>query len=202
MKKQNAISVRVSRTLLTGLVCLLLFSAVSTAQDRNLIKKGNFWAKPGYFGMVTGFIGPGQFRTDTITYETEAGFTFGFRFDFHLANHTYWGVSADVHRLHIRDTGQYLFDLSLNLKQVFFSVGSKVAFRPGVGLGYGYLAQFREYNSANFVLAKGGLEILFFSTEAVAYTIEVDLLGSVWGSNRDSGFRYGPSLVGRVGLMF
>jgi hypothetical protein len=187
--------------LLCSLSLVLLISG-AVAQDRNLIRKTDFWSKPGYFGLVMGFVGPSQLFTDTINYETESGFTMGFRFDFHLVNHTYWGVSADIHRLHVRDTGQYLFDLSFNLKQTFFSKGSRVAFRPGVGIGYGYLAQFREYNSAHFVLAKGGLEVLFFSSQAVAYTLEVSMLGSVWGSNQNMDLRLGPTLVGRAGLMF
>jgi hypothetical protein len=201
MKEESRVSAKI-RVLLPVLLAIALLIGTAGAQDRNLVHQGNHWDRPGYFGLMVGMVGPGRLHTDTITYETESGFTFGAKLDFRLSGGTYWGFSADIHRLHIRDTGQYLFDVSLNLRHAIYSPSSMVAFRPGIGVGYGYLAQFREYNSSGYLLLKGGVEVLFFGGEHTAYVLELGMVGSPWGSNSDLSFRLSPLMLARAGLLF
>ncbi len=188
--------------LLLVLALLLTFVQPVSAQSRNLVKSINHWTKQGYFGFEIGFIGSGQLTADTIVYQTDPGFTFGVKFDFRLHGETFWGVTADIHRIHVRDTGQYLFDISLNLKRAFFSPASLVSFRPGIGIGYGYLAQFREYNSSNYLILKAGLEVLFFNTDQVAYCLELSFIGSPLASDGVSDYRLGITPIIRAGLLF
>ena len=77
-----------------------------------------------------------------------------------------------------------------------------MAFRPGIGIGYGYLAQFREYNSSNYLLLKAGLEVLFFNTDQVAYCLELSFIGSPLASDGMSDYRLGITPVLRAGLLF
>ncbi|MFZ1683384.1 MAG: hypothetical protein WAU88_04555 [Candidatus Zixiibacteriota bacterium] len=194
------------RTIFPLLIAIFLFLGSSTtlfAQTGGTNQFGNdrHWTRRGYFGFHIGFVGVGQIRADTISYETKPGFTFGVKFDARLNGPLYWGVTADIHRLHVLDTGQYLFDLGLNLRRSYFVESARVSFRPGIGVGFGYLANFREYDPTGYLLLKGGLELIFFSDDKVAYLFELQVMGAPLGGRPGQQFRLNPMMVGRVGLL-
>jgi len=168
---------------------------------QNLLGHQNQWEKRGYFGFHIGFIGTGQLIADSASYEIKPGFTFGVKFDSRISGPYYWGVTADIHRLHILDTGQYLFDISLNLRRSFFSKSALVSFRPGVGAGFGHIANFRQFDPTTYLLLKGGMEVIFFSDQKVAYLFELQLLGSPVGGRPGLALKLNPMIVARAGLL-
>jgi hypothetical protein len=192
------------RRLVAGCLLALALTAGALATEtngRNLIGHDKQWERRGYFGFHIGFVGIGELKTDTARFETKAGFTFGVKFDSRIRWPWYWGVTADIHRLHILDTGQYLFDLTLNLRRSYFSNSAKVAFRPGIGAGFGYLANFREYEPTAYLLLKGGMEVIFYSDEKIAYVIELQIMGSPLGGRAGQSYTLKPMVVGRVGIL-
>jgi hypothetical protein len=187
------------KTSLWTILFLLVWSAGALAQTS--MKGRAFWEKSSFVGASLGFIGRGEFRLPDRRYETDPGFTYGVRFDFRLHNMIYWGVSADVHRLHIRDTGQYMLDLNLNLKKMYFGRSSQVGFRPGIGLGFAHLANFREVKATTYFTCRTTFEVIFFSESKAAWLLEVGLMAAPVGGNRNMSISYGPVPLARIGAL-
>lgn len=182
------------------MVLLAIVSIRSSATP--VVNSGDFWNKRGYFSGNLGFIGNGKFRIDGNNLNTQPGFTFGIKFDVRWFDHVYWGVSADVHRLYVRDTGQYFLDLCLNVKRFYFGRSSRVGFRPGLGVGFGHLTQFRNVESSDYLMTRVTLEVIFFSETKVGWIVEIGFIGSPAGGNQQSSITYGPVPLFRVGAMF
>jgi len=186
-----------------GLVVVLLLVMVSTqAGAYPAISGSAFWDKPGYFAGNIGFIGTGKFRIDGAQINTQPGFTFGAKFDFRLFNHIYWGVSADIHRLYVKDTGQYFLDLCFNIKRLYFGRSSRVGFRPGIGVGFGHLTHFRDIESSIYLMTRVTLEVIFFSETKVGWMVEIGFLAAPVGGNHEKSITYGPVPMFRIGAMF
>ncbi len=188
---------RTTAALLVGLLLLLC----TPAQSQNLVEQGPFWKKRGYTGGNIGFIGKGTIHLDSASHATDPGFTFGVKFDLRFHGNWFWGVSADIHRIHVLDTGQYFLDASLNLKHMIVSEYSMFGFRPGLGIGFGHLTGFRDYRSTRYFTCRVTFEFLFFSDGNSAPFVEVGLIAAPIGGNRDTKARFGPVLLGRVGIL-
>jgi len=186
-----------------GLVVVLLLVVVSTqASAYSVVSGRGFWDKSGYFGGNIGFIGTGKIRIDGTRANTQPGFTFGAEFDFRWFDRIYWGVSADVHRLYVRDTGQYFLDLCLNIKRLYFGRSSRVGFRPGIGVGFGHLTHFRDIESSIYLMTRVTLEVIFFSETKVGWLVEIGFLAAPVGGNHELSITYGPVPMFRIGAMF
>jgi hypothetical protein len=186
-----------------GLVVAISLAIISQqASGASALNSRSFWEKSGYFAANIGFIGTGKLRIDGAHINTQPGFTFGAKFDFRFSRNLYWGLSADVHRLHVRDTGQYFLDLSCNVKKMYFGRSSRVGLRPGIGVGFGHLTHFRDLESSTFLMTRITFEAIFFSETRVGWIIEVGLIAAPTGGNREHDMTYGPVPLFRVGAMF
>lgn len=182
------------------LLLLALIAAESIAYPA--MNNHSFWEKSGYFGANLGFLGTGKIRIDGDRINSQPGFTFGAKLDFRLGVGKYWGFSADIHRLYIRDTGQYFLDLCFNVKKQYFGRSSRVGFRPGLGIGLGHLTHFRDIESSVFLMTRAMLEIIFYSETRVGWMIEVGLIAAPIGGNRERDITFGPAPIIRLGAMF
>lgn len=181
---------------------VVVFSAVPPVFAYGTMERTDFWDKTSFASGNVGFIGRGKLRVGGEHYDTQPGFTLGIKLDFLIRDRVYWGVSADVHRIHVRDTGQYFLDLSLHLKKLLFSSSSLVGFRPGVALGFGHLTHFREVSSSTYLTARATLEVIFFSDAMSAWFVEVGLMAAPVGGNSDLSVTFGPVPIIRLGAMF
>lgn len=179
--KCTSFQVDMHKVLLVFLVCVLLVIAVVPVAAYPVKSNHAFWEKSGYFGGNLGFIGTGKVRIDGTHINTQPGFTFGMKLDFRFSSGKYWGFSADIHRLYIKDTGQYFLDLCFNLKKQYFGQSSRVGFRPGLGVGFGHLTQFRDIESSTFLMTRAMLEIIFYSETKVGWMLEVGLIAAPIG---------------------
>ena len=184
------------------IVAILLAMCARQSLASSAMTSRSFWEKSGYFAGSIGFVGTGKLRVDGAHINTQPGFTFGAKFDFRLYGNVYWGMSADVHRLHVRDTGQYFLDLSFNVKKMYFGRNSRVGLRPGIGVGFGQLTHFRDLESSTFLMTRVTFEAIFFSETKVAWIVEIGVLAAPTGGNREHDISYGPVPLFRLGAMF
>ena len=184
-----------------SVVLVVLFSW-SQAQSAGSPGRPGFWDKRGYFSANIGFLGSGDVWFSGSRYKTEPGVTYGIKFDLRTVHRYYWGISVDVNRIHVLDTGLYLFDASLNLKKMIFGRSSMVGFRPGVGVGFGYIGPFRYVDRTTYLTCRATLEILFYSETNVAWFVEVGLYGMPLGGNSTYRGSYGPVPLVRIGATY
>jgi hypothetical protein len=85
---------------------------------------------------------------------------------------------------------------------MYFGQNSRVGIRPGIGIGFGHLTHFRNLESSIFLMTRVTLEVIFFSEEKVGWILEVGLLATPTGGNREHDITYGPVPLFRVGAMF
>ncbi|PWB74779.1 hypothetical protein C3F09_03570 [candidate division GN15 bacterium] len=202
LRQFSVLNADMPKITIPALVVLMLVLVWCQVSADPVMNSNDFWNKRGYFAGNLGFIGTGKFRMDGHNINTQPGFTFGVKFDIRWFDHVYWGVSADVHRLYVQDTGQYFLDLCLNVKRFYFGRSSQVGFRPGIGIGFGHLTQFRNVASTEYLMTRVTLEIIFFSETRVGWIVEVGLIGAPTGGNRETSINYGPVPLFRVGAMF
>ena len=177
---------------------ILLWTPVRAA---NLIEQAPFWENRGLVGANIGFIGKGILHLSANSFNTDPGFTFGVKFDVRMRHDWFLGLSVDVHRIHVLDTGQYFLDASLNFKRMIFNENSQVGIRPGLGFGFGHLTHFLTYESTRYLTCRLTLEIIFFSEGNSAPFIEVGLFGAPIGSNSTLSAHFNPILLGRIGIL-
>ena len=185
----------------------LVLAAANLAAQSNLMPRGDFSDKPGYFLMRIGFVSGENIKLDGRDEDGQPGFSFGAAMDFRIVRSWYVGVGCDIHRVHISDSGQYFFDASLALKRSFLSKTSRIALRPGIALGYGTLDHFRLFSyqgieRTHYFVWKATFEVVFFGRNRVAPFIDVGLMGSAFGGNADHDIRFGPFPYIRGGMMF
>jgi hypothetical protein len=190
-----------SKRLQSFIFVLFISLSVSALADESN-KNPGFWEKRGYFGCNLGFIGTGKIRIDGSRDDTAPGFTFGAKFDFLLMKNLYWGIGCDIHRLYVEDTGQYFLDLTLTLKRMYFRLDSKVGFRPGIGIGFGHLANFRKVKPSTYLTVRTTLEVIFYEEARVAWFGEVGLMAAPTGGNKNHRMSFGPVPLIRIGAMF
>jgi hypothetical protein len=186
---------------------LLALCACSTLAQTKLMPSGDFWDKRGYFLMRLGFVSGEVIRLDGREEEGQPGFSFGAAMEFRIARGWHLGIGADVHRMHLSDSGQFFIDASLSLKRSFFSQSSKISLRPGVAIGYGSMDYFTilsrgRIERTHFMVWKATFETIFFGHARVAPFIDVGMMGTAFGGNSEHDLRLGPFPYLRAGMMF
>lgn len=193
---------RARPTFILLFLCLLTASADTVAQQRNLVSRENFWHKRGYFLARFGFISGEVVRLDGREVNGQPGATFGVGLDFRTAKHLLMGIAADIHRIHVADSGQYFFDIGLTAKRPFFSEYAKVAFQPGIAVGFGVMDYFVGVEQTAYLTWKGTFETIFFTSAQNAWYLDVGMMGTAFGGNARHKMRFGPFPYLRGGVMF
>jgi hypothetical protein len=165
-----------------------------------------------YTGVKLGFIGSGGVDVDHASVEQQAGPSASFFFDLPLGSRLHYGLSTDLHKMswtgerlmyQVDETG-WLLDLGVNLKGDFMSDNSPLGFRPGVGVGVGFLGKMDELGVA------GSSYIILRTFAEVVYALPSDLMfvfeGGIWyapsGGDNLTDVSIGPLFLLRGGVMF
>jgi len=183
-------------------IALVLLFAFAPAIHAGRVGTEDFRGRSRFFAVNIGFLGKGELRTKDEHSLTQPGFTFGIKFDFRIKQKWYWGISTDVHRIHVQDTGQYFLDAGLHLKKMLYNESSTVALRPGIGLGFGHLMNFRKVGTSTYLTTRATLELLVFGEGSAAWFLEVGLLGAPVGGNSSTSMTFGPVALARIGAIF
>lgn len=181
---------------------MALWPVAPQAQERNLIKRQDFWTRPAYFLIRFGFISGEVARLDGVKVDGQPGATFGVGWDFRTWSNTFVGVSADIHRMHIADSGQYFLDLDLNLKRHIFARKSQIGFKPGVSVGFGVMDYFIGVERTAYLTWKGTFEVIFYGGSKNAWYFDLGIMGTALGGNSEHDMRFGPFPYLRGGVMF
>ncbi len=88
-----------------------------------------------------------------------------------------------------------LLDLSFNLKFPFYKEVADIAWRPLVGIGFGYLGEVEPFEKSSYMTLKAGIELVFYSLKKHAFIGELTAYGSPWGDNHGYNITSGPVML-------
>lgn len=186
-----------------GLVtAVTLLPGPADAQPGNLIQRQDFWIRPAYFLIRFGFVSGEAVRLNGQKIDGQPGATFGVAWDIRAWQNTFIGISTDIHRMHVSDSGQYFFDLCLNAKQHIFAKSAEIGFKPGLSLGFGVMDYFAGVERTTYMTWKTSFEVIFYGGPKSAWYFDLGLMGTALGGNSEHKVRFGPFPYLRGGVMF
>ena len=191
----------------SGLLFILLLSTLSaipadtSAFDQRLYK-GGFGVKGGFIYVSTVHIDDKVTGDKVGDYQSKAGVTGGLFFDITLHQRTMLGLDIDLYDIQILNDREKLFNLGLSVKHAFPKKHSRMAVRPGLGIGYGYLAEIGFVEQANMLMVRAFTEVLFLSDRKVAWLVEGAVVMTPYGRSLDHKISANPFLMLRGGARF
>jgi hypothetical protein len=202
------------RPLTTGLLFVILLSIViaipsdTSAFDQRLYK-GGFGVKGGFMYVTTVHLHNRHTGADN-DYRTKAGLAGGVFFDIPLHRKTMLGLDIELYDIQIDqfdvldlDDRTKLINFSLDIKHTIAAYKqSRIAVRPGLGVGYGYLAEIGPIERASFVLAKAFTELLFVTDPKIIWVLEASIVMTPYGRTDDYKITANPFLMLRGGARF
>jgi hypothetical protein len=184
-------------------ILLLIVIAIpsdTSAFDHRLYK-GGFGVKGGFIYVTTVHLRDKSTGVNE-DYRTKAGLTGGVFFDIGLHRKTMLGLDIELYDVQIRGDREKLINFGLNIKHAIAYKNSRMAVRPGVGVGYGYLAEIGFIEKANFVIVKALTEVLFISDPKVIWVAEAAVVIVPYGRTIDHEITANPFLMLRGGARF
>lgn len=185
------------------MACALVFVAVLaadlSAQNLNQKRFGK-WHR-GLFGFRAGVINATTLQVDDRSFDTNVALTAGVLFDFPLTKSSYYGFTADLLDIQVFDERQKALDVGMTFKYAVYKRESMMALKPGLGVGYSYLARIGFLDASGYLTLKMFLEATFYSNHKYAWLADFDILWAPVGGNGDYDVTFGPAIMARFGLV-
>jgi hypothetical protein len=201
------------RHITSGLLFVISLSIViaipsdTPAFDQRLYK-GGFGVKGGFLYVTTVHLHNKHTGADSDI-RTKAGLAGGVFFDIGLHGKTMLGLEVELYDIQIDlydfldwDNRAKLINFSLDIKHAIAYKHSRMAVRPGVGVGYGYLAELGPIEQASFMLAKAFTEVLFVTDPKIIWVLEAAVVMTPYGRTDDYEITANPFLMFRGGARF
>lgn len=188
-------------TALTGLMAAVLFALPDPAFAQE--GAASVLARNTTFGVKAGLISSGTIYVDDGEFDSDASYSIGAFVDHRLAPKLFGGLGLDVHNISAFDEEKMLIDAELTLKALIGEGRGRVAFRPGIGLGYGSVGEISGVAaSSQYFTVRGFAEILLPMSGRSAWLGEIAVLAGPSGGNSDLDITFGPMVLVRAGVVF
>lgn len=150
----------------------------------------------------THFDGETGIAGEDISLRAQVGSSAQLFADFNLYREFFLSSSFDFYYVEIVRDNQIMLEGSLGLKRTVDLGFKTTRFKPGVAIGFAYLARVNALKPSNYITIKGGVETHFRMTPRRTWLLELAMIQSVHGQNNQYDLAFGPSLIARVGLTF
>jgi hypothetical protein len=189
----------IPRSLIPLLLAVLFFTAPASAQ--NLVQR-NFgrWHR-GVFGVRAGIINSTTMKVGDREYTSNVALIGGVLFDAPLTRKTTIGVTADLLDIQVFDERQKALDVGITFKYAIYREYTRMALKPGLGVGYAYLARIGYLDASGYLTLKTFLEAIFYVDRRFAWIADIDILWAPVGGNREYDVTYGPAVIARFGVV-
>ncbi|RME20023.1 MAG: hypothetical protein D6800_13565, partial [Candidatus Zixiibacteriota bacterium] len=181
---------------------LLPLSATALTYDPRG-SKAKFGAKIGFVYSMNIRITPRDSARWTVS--TDPGLTGGVFLDIPMSKHGVIGVAVDLYDIQVENFRERrkFFDGSITVKRRFPLSKHHVEFRPGLGVGFGYIAAFADvHDPTSYLMLKGGVEMLFNTRKRFAWMLDLVVIGSPVGGNNQLDITFGPTFLARIGVFY
>jgi len=189
------------------ILCFLLMIDLVSAE--NLIRSGFGPKHRTQVGFKAGIITQTDFnsvpKVDSLKESidrTKVGLSFQLSFDAPVGPWLLTSLSFGVHDIQVVAKRFMMLDIGIALKYPIYKEANKLAWRPTIGIGWGYLGDGEFLDQSSFTTGKIGLEGVFYSNRRYAYTGEMMLYGSLSGGNDDYRVTFGPTFLLRLGVLY
>lgn len=122
----------------------------------------------------------------------------GFMVDTRLGERFLGGLYVDFMQARAQDESGLLMDAGIALKAALGSDQGKVRWRPGIGIGFGHLAEVGSLDASSYLTLRAGVEVVLPG----GWLIEGSIYGAPTGGNDDLTISYGPMPMLRFGRLF
>ena len=195
------------RHITSGLLFVISLSIViaipseTSAFDQRLYI-GGFGVKGGFMYVSTVHLHNKHTGLDS-DFRTKAGLAGGVFFDIGLHGKTMLGLDIELFDIQVQNDREKLMNFGLNIKHTVAAYSHiRMAVRPGVGIGYGYLAEVGFIEQANFMIVKAFTEVLFVSDPKIIWVVEAAVIMAPYGRTNDYEITTNPFLMLRGGARF
>jgi hypothetical protein len=178
----------------------VLFLAASASAQNLVQQKFGKWHR-GLFGLRAGIINSGTFTANGHEYDANVALTGGVLFDFPLTRTSTFGFTADLIDFQIFDKRQKALDVGVAFKYAIYRQYAKMALKPGLGVGYTYLAHIEFLDPTGYLTLKAFLESVFYVDRRFAWLADFGVFWAPVGGNRDYDISYGPVVMLRFGVV-
>ncbi len=164
----------------------------------------DFQYSPRHYSFAArgGFIYASVLRVDgKQRFDTEMGLSGGILFDLPISRKLVAGLAFDLHDIKIEEARKKLFDVSLGLKRTFFLPEPNFTLRIGGAAGFGYMGPTLGYDRTTFLTLKATVEGVFPISMRYAWIVDVSVIRLPTGGNREVRANFGPTVIGRVGIL-
>jgi len=110
--------------------------------------------------------------------------------------------AVDLLDINVVDDRQWMIDVSLGIKRVLHLRGSSVAVKPGIAIGYAYLAEFLPLDATEYMTWKVLVETAFLVSKRYSYIFEFSVTGTDGGGNSEVDVDANPIVGLRFGVAY
>jgi len=114
----------------------------------------------------------------------------------------YLTTAFSFYYVEINRSNQIMIEPSIGLKRAFMRSHAGIVFKPGVSVGFAYLAETGDLRAASFLTYSLFFETHFRIDARKAWVAELALFHAPAGSNGDVDVSFGPGIVLRGGVAF
>ncbi len=165
------------------LVIIMIFGvAGATAADKRL-EKGAFGVKAGWIAATDFSMNWKEPQPNSTDYTTKIGLYAGVFYDIPIMHRLLLSPAIDLLDINVVGDRQWMIDISLGVKRVLHLRGSSVAVKPGIAIGYAYLADFRPMKSTEYTTWKVLVETAFLASKHYSYILELSVTNTDGGNS-------------------
>jgi hypothetical protein len=177
---------------------------VSSVPAENLVRSSYGKKHRASFGVKTGVLNAATFKYDGRELDTDYGIMFGVLFDFPVTSWSIFGVTADILDIKAMDERHKALDVGFTMKFPFYRENRDFVIRPGLGIGYGYLAHVAQsFEASDYMTTKMFVEGVVYSQRRYAFLLDLGVLYTpIGGSSEYREMRYGPAVYFRIGVIY
>ncbi len=177
---------------------------VSSVPAENLVRTSYGKKHRASFGIKAGVLNEATFKFDDYEIDTDYGIMVGVLFDFPVTSWSMFGVTADILDIKVMDERHKALDVGFTMKFPIYRENRDFVIRPGLGVGYGYLAHVAQgFDASDYMTTKLFVEGVVYSKKRYAFLLDLGVLYTPIGSSREfDEMRYGPAVYFRIGVIY
>lgn len=190
------------------LLILICFAATISAGSQEAQKldprliHGSFSFRAGLLNIGTVHVRNRATGAKVGDFETKTGIVMGTMFDIPVYRRWMMSIQTDILDVLFMDERGLILDVSAAVKYTTFNQYSKIAVRPGLAVGFAYLAELGFLEKVRFMTIRGFTEIIFLSNRNLALFTDISVFSAPIGFNRIYEVTTNPFVILRVGVLF
>lgn len=186
----------------TAAVMLVLGTDLSAQNMDPRLTKGSVSFRAGIISTGTVHVRDRATGAKVGDFETKFGLAMGVMFDIPVYRRWTISVQTDILDMLFMDHRGLVLDVSMAVKRTSFNPYSKIAVRPGLAVGFAYLAEIGILEKVRFMTVRGFTEVIFMSNRNLAFFTDFSILAAPMGLNSIYKVTTNPFVVIRAGALF